>query len=161
MDIRIDTPNEHENEQIAALWHRAWHEGHDGIVPAELIARRTAASFPDRVRSYAGQMRIAIAEARVGGLCICRGDELYQLFVGAEWRGKGLASALMTDAEHRLLERGVDVAWLACAVGNARAIGFYRKAGWVDVARETERVETLGGHFEIPVLRFEKRLGVR
>lgn len=34
-------------------------------------------------------------------------DELYQLFVSSQARGAGVAAALMTDAEARLVDKGV------------------------------------------------------
>jgi ribosomal protein S18 acetylase RimI-like enzyme len=46
---------------------------------------------------------------------------LYQLFVSPHARGSGVAAALIADAEARLAERGVQTAWLACAIGNDRA----------------------------------------
>jgi hypothetical protein len=47
------------------------------------------------------------------GFCLVKGDELYQLYVKAESRGSGVATALMADAEARMSESGVKTAWLA------------------------------------------------
>ncbi len=57
-------------------------------------------------------------------------DHLVQLYVSAQARGTGAAAALMADAEARLAEAGVEIAWLACAIGNERAARFYEKCGW-------------------------------
>lgn len=53
------------------------------------------------------------------------------------------AAALIGDAEARLAERGVETAWLACAIGNHRAARFYEKSA---------------GIFPLEVWRYEKRL---
>jgi len=55
------------------------------------------------------------------GFCIVKGAALDPLYVSAPARGSGFADALMDDAEARLLARGMETAWLACAIGNERA----------------------------------------
>jgi GNAT superfamily N-acetyltransferase len=74
-------------------------------------------------------------------------DELYQLFVSAQSRGAGVAAALIADAEARLLARGVETAWLACAIGNERAARFYEKCGWRRVGMLVHQLQTVGGIF--------------
>ena len=69
------------------------------------------------------------------GFTMLKGDEVYQLYVSREARGRGVAAALMADAEQRLAARGVSDAWLACAIGNERAARFYEKQGGVAPAR--------------------------
>ncbi len=115
-------------------------------------------SFLARVRTHREQMRIAVMDGQVAGLCICRAPEMYQLFVARAFYGKGVASALLTDAEARLSAAGTQVAWLACVPDNERAITFYRKAGWRSVGQIVEALETSEGVFELPVIRFEKQL---
>jgi ribosomal protein S18 acetylase RimI-like enzyme len=92
------------------------------------------------------------------GFCIVRGDELYQLFVSAPSRGSGVAAALIADAEARLSENGVATAWLACAIGNARAARFYEKSGWRRVGTVVDHLETSEGTFPLEVWRYEKSL---
>jgi hypothetical protein len=50
------------------------------------------------------------------------------------------------------------VAWLACAIGNARAARFYEKSGWAMARVETVPTETSEGLFPLEVWRYEKRL---
>ena len=92
------------------------------------------------------------------GFHLLKDDELYQLYVAAEARGTGAAAALMADAEAQLAARGVETAWLACAIGNARAARFYEKAGWTMARVENVPTETSEGLFPLEVWRYEKRL---
>lgn len=110
-------------------------------------------------------MRAAFAQVRVFGpvgaplgFHLLRADELYQFYLAAEARGTGAAATLMADAEARLARAGVTVAWLACAIGNARAARFYEKAGWSMARIETVPTETSEGLFPLEVWRYEKRL---
>lgn len=64
----------------------------------------------------------------------------------------------MTDAEAHLGESGVHTAWLACAVGNARAARFYEKCGWLRTGTVTDQLEITNGTFALEVWRYEKRL---
>lgn len=92
------------------------------------------------------------------GFCLVRGDELYQLFVAAEARGTGAAAALVADAEARLAVAGVEVAWLACAIGNERAARFYEKCGWRRVGTMINPLDTPDGVLPLEVWRYERRL---
>ena len=144
---------------LAGLWHRAWHEGHAGVVPDVLTRLRTLDSFQDRAARPVGLMRAAGPVGAPLGFCMIRKDELKQLFVAAEARGTGVAAALLGDAEERLRAEGVRRGWLACAIGNDRAAAFYRRRGWDRVATVENTVETAEGPFTLKVWRFEKALG--
>jgi ribosomal protein S18 acetylase RimI-like enzyme len=78
--------------------------------------------------------------------------------VSREARGSGVAAALTADAEARLAERGVETAWLACAIGNDRAARFYEKSGWRLAGTVVNPAETSSGPFPLEVWRYEKRL---
>ncbi|MGN6520405.1 MAG: GNAT family N-acetyltransferase [Dokdonella sp.] len=88
-----------------------------------------------------------------------KGDELYQIYVAAEARGRGVAQALMRDAEACFLASGISRPWLACAIGNERAARFYRKAGWTMTGVECVPADTAEGPFPLDVWRFERVLG--
>ena len=92
------------------------------------------------------------------GFYIIKDDELYQLYVSAQSRGSGVAAALIADAEARLSEAGVGMAWLACAIGNGRAARFYEKCGWHRAGTMDYRAETSTGEFVLRVWRYEKPL---
>jgi hypothetical protein len=64
----------------------------------------------------------------------------------------------MADAEARLVQAGVETAWLACAIGNARAARFYEKSGWTMARIENVPTETAEGLFPLEVWRYEKRV---
>lgn len=147
-----------EIDHLARLWHDAWHEAHAPLVPLELTRLRTVASFRERLQAMLADIRVAGPAGAPAGFCVLKGEELYQLFVSRAARGSGAAAALIADAEARLAERGVDTAWLACAVGNDRAARFYEKSGWRLAGTVVNAAETASGPFPLHVWRYEKRL---
>jgi ribosomal protein S18 acetylase RimI-like enzyme len=78
--------------------------------------------------------------------------------VSAPARGTGVAAALIADAEQQLAASGVDVAWLACAVGNVRAARFYEKSGWRRARTVVSELVTPAGTIRLRVWRYEKAL---
>jgi ribosomal protein S18 acetylase RimI-like enzyme len=156
MDVRDAEAG--EIDHLARLWYEAWHDAHAHIVPAELTELRTLESFRDRLREALSNVRVVGPSGGPAGFCIVQGDELYQLHVSAESRGSGIAAALIADAESRLSERGVDTAWLACAIGNERAARFYEKCGWHRVGTMVYYPETSSGPLVLNVWRYEKSL---
>ena len=147
-----------EIDRLARLWHDVWHETHTPLQPPELIRLRTLESFRERLQAALPSIRVAGPIGAPVGFCVLKGEELYQLFVSPEARGSGVAAALIADAEARLAERGVETAWLACAIGNDRAARFYEKSGWRLVGTVVNPAETSSGPFPLEVWRYEKRL---
>jgi GNAT superfamily N-acetyltransferase len=145
-------------ERLARLWYDGWQDAHAAIVPAELARLRTLESFAERLRDGLPSVRVIDVAGEPAGFSMTKGDELYQLFVSAEARGTGVAAALIEDAEARLADAGVEVAWLACAIGNERAARFYEKRGWRCVGTMINELETPQGIFPLEVWRYEKRL---
>lgn len=128
--MRIRDAGVAEIDRLAKIWNDGWQDAHARILPEELARVRTLESFGERLAAALGDVRVADASGDPVGFCILKGDELYQLFVSASARGKGIAAALVADAEERLADAGVETAWLACAIGNERAARFYEKWGW-------------------------------
>ena len=149
---------ESEIDLLAAIWYQGWQDAHARIMPAALARLRTLKSFRERLAAALPDVRVAGPDGAPAGFCMLKGDELYQLYVAAEARGSGLAAVLVADAETRLAERGVEVAWLACAVGNDRAAKFYEKCGWRRVGTVSYQPDAAGEVPPLQVWRYEKRL---
>jgi GNAT superfamily N-acetyltransferase len=156
MKVRAAEPG--ETGALARLWYDGWQDAHAAIVPAALVRARTLESFAARVGTALGDMHVIGPVGAPLGLCMLKGNELYQLFVAAKARGAGIAAVLISDAEKRLAESGVETAWLDCAIGNERAARFYEKSGWRRSGVVVSYLETPSGPFELEVWRYEKRL---
>jgi ribosomal protein S18 acetylase RimI-like enzyme len=144
--------------RLAKIWYDGWQDAHAEIVPPELKRLRTLESFNERLEGLLPSVRVVGANGEPLGFCIVKDDELYQLYVSAEARGKGVAAALINDAESRFAENGIQTAWLACAIGNDRAARFYEKSGWHRTGNMINRLETPEGEFLLEVWRYEKSL---
>jgi|SRR6185436_18588217 len=156
MNVRDAEPG--EVDRLAQTWYDGWCDAHLQIVPAELARVRTPESFRDRMRAAINDVRVAGPPGAPLGFHLLKDDELYQLYVSAQARGSGVAAALIADAEARLAERGVETAWLGCAIGNERAARFYEKCGWHRARTVVSDLETTNGTFRLEVWRYEKRL---
>lgn len=145
-------------DQLATLWYQTWHEAHAHLVPTELSRLRTRESLRERLIAALPSVRVAGEPGAPLGFCIVKDDELYQLFVSPAARGSGAAAALLADGEALLAARRVQMAWLACAIGNDRAARFYEKHGWRRVGTMVNYAETSNGAFPLEVWRYEKVL---
>jgi len=141
---------------LARLWYEGWRDAHLSIVPAELARLRTLDSFHRRLLAGLPNVRVAGPPGMPIGFYMLGDGELYQLYVAPSARGTGLAAALIADAESQLAARGVEVAWLACAIGNDRAARFYEKCGWRRTGTVVNRLDASTGAFALRVWRYEK-----
>src|SRR5690349_10094321 len=128
MSIRNPLPS--EIEPLAQLWLAGWRDAHLEIVPPELEKHRDLGNLRRRMGEGLANVRVAGPEGDPLGFYMLKDDELYQFYVSSRARGIGVAATLMADAEAMLASRGLETAWLACAVGNNRAARFYEKSGW-------------------------------
>ena len=156
--IHVRAAEAQEIDQLAELWQEGWQDAHAQILPAELRRLRTSDSFRHRLQAALPHTRVVGPLGAPLGLCITKGDEIYQIYVSAEARGSGVARALMADAEAHLAKSGIGTAWLACAIGNDGAARFYEKCGWSRVGVIAYQAETSSGNFPLEVWRYEKRL---
>ncbi|HET9040487.1 MAG TPA: GNAT family N-acetyltransferase [Gemmatimonadales bacterium] len=147
-----------EIDHLAKVWYDGWQDAHARILPAELARIRTRESLRDRLQEALPDVRVVGPFPTPVGFCLLKGDELYQLYVSAEARGTGAAAALVADAEERLAGDGVELAWLACAVGNERAARFYEKCGWRRAGTVVYQPDAANGVPALEVWRYEKRL---
>jgi GNAT superfamily N-acetyltransferase len=145
-------------DQLAQLWHEGWQEAHAPILPPELARFRTLPSFRSRLETSLADVRVMGPLGGAVGFSLLKGDELNQLYVAAVARGSGVAVALLNDAEQLLAARGVDTAWLACAIGNDRAARFYEKNAWRRVGTASIQVPAANGTLPLDVWRYEKTL---
>jgi len=144
-------------EDIATIWHRGWIDGHLGHVPEALIAHRRASDFRGRVPPRLPATTVATLDSRVVGFVTVHDDEIEQLYVAESARGSGVAAALLRRGE-KVISAHYPLAWLAVAVGNARARRFYVRQGWIDAAHLDYAAETRSGPISVPCRRYEKRL---
>jgi GNAT superfamily N-acetyltransferase len=156
--VIVRNGTEADLDRLTEIWHQGWHEAHASLVPVELTRLRTLPNFRERLRAALPDVRVAGPPVAALGFHQLHQDELFQLYVAAEARGTGVAAALIADAEARLAQRGVEVAWLACAIGNDRAARFYEKSGWVRAGVVINEAETSAGPFPVEVWRYEKQL---
>ena len=127
--VEIRDAEEGEIGRLARLWYDSWQDAHARIVPVELPRLRTVERLQERLAAMLPSVRVVDLAGEPAGLCATKGDELYLLYLSAEARGSGIAAALLAHAETPLAQGGVEVAWLACAIGNDRATRFYEKCG--------------------------------
>jgi GNAT superfamily N-acetyltransferase len=143
---------------VAEIWHAGWPDGHLGHVPDELVAVRDEASFRTRAGERIGDTIVAVADGEIAGFVMLDGDEVEQVYVAARYRGRGVADALMADAERRTREAGFDRAWLAVVAGNDRARRFYERRGWVDEGPIVYLAPGRDRPIEVPAHRYAKAL---
>jgi GNAT superfamily N-acetyltransferase len=141
---------------VAAIWRAGWRDGHLGLVPEELAAARTDASFDVRAEQRAGDTTVAVVGGVVAGFVMVVDDEVEQVYVGAPHRGTGVADALMAEAERQVRDGGHDRAWLAVVAGNARARAFYERKGWSDDGPFDYAAATEDGTVAVPCHRYVK-----
>lgn len=156
MNVRAAEAVDHN--AIVRIWHYGWHEAHANHVPEALVMARSHADFADRLDAMMDRTRVIGTPGQPVGFCTIRADELMHLFVAHESRGIGIAQALLRDGEERLHEADIEVAWLACVIGNVRAARFYEKHGWMRVGDMEYFAETESGSVHLTEWRYEKRL---
>ena len=152
--VLLRPATERDTDDIAHVWHVAWGDGHRGYVPPELHPYRTLAHFRLRVPPRISHTTVACLEGRVVGFVSVQDNELEQLFVLAEARGTGAASALLREGERRIATQ-FDTAWLSVATGNQRARRFYAREGWRDDGPIQYAAEISGGTIVIETHRYE------
>ena len=114
--LRPATPD--DAAAVAAIWHLGWRDGHLGNVPDALVRARTEASFLPRAVERLPGTTVAEVDGEVAGFVTVIDDEVEQVYVSADHRGRGVADALMAAAERQLARSGHGSAWLAVVAGN-------------------------------------------
>jgi ribosomal protein S18 acetylase RimI-like enzyme len=149
-------------DAVATIWRTGWLDGHLGNVPEALVQARTPASFATRAQQRVPDTVVAelVDEDRqaVAGFTMVVDDELEQLYVDTEHRGRGVAGMLLRDAERRIAAAGHRRAWLAVVDGNAPARACYERNGWVDEGMFDYPAAISAGTTAVPCHRYAKRL---
>ena len=154
----IRPARDEDAEAIAEIWHQGWKDGHLGHLPQELVDVRTEASFRTRAAERIPDATVATLDDVVVGFVMVVEDEVEQVYVSAASRGLGVADALMREAERQVAQGGHSKAWLAVVAGNARARGFYERAGWIDEGEFDYQASVEGGTISVPCRRYTKLL---
>jgi ribosomal protein S18 acetylase RimI-like enzyme len=139
--------------EIARVWRAGWLDGHVGNVPDEVVAARDEAHFLRTSEELVDTTLLAVDDDdTVLGVVLITDEELGQLAVAAEARGKGIGQALVTAAEE-LIAVDHDRAELGVAPGNTTARRLYERCGWTDLGDVTmpARPDELGG-LPVPVV---------
>lgn len=143
---------------IAAIWHAGWRDAHLGNVPDELVEHRTRSALTRLAEQRVADTVVAVDGDRVLGFVTIHDDELEQLYVAADVRRRGVATALIARGEAAIAAR-FDTAWLAVVAGNTTARRFYLRLGWHDAGPFDNPAPTANGPLPVPALRYTK--GVR
>jgi ribosomal protein S18 acetylase RimI-like enzyme len=146
---------------IAPIWREGWVDGHEGHVPEALVAERTPASFDQRALERVGRTWVAERDGVVVGFVVVVDNEVEQVYVDRNWRGRGVAERLLRQAEAVIGEGGRRTAWLAVVAGNTRARRFYARLGWRDRGPFTYQAQTVTGTTPVPAHRYEREVGNR
>lgn len=124
------------------VWWQSWNEAYQGLVDEDYLYHRIFADYALRARDDTdGGVLIAqdedgqvIGFTKVGPSCdddMPDAGEVYQLYVLAEWYGKGVGYRLMQEGRRMLVDDGFDTIVLWVLEGNERAIAFYERQGFV------------------------------
>jgi GNAT superfamily N-acetyltransferase len=159
MDVDLASALPADAPRVAEIWRAGWHEAHDGRVPEELVAVRTAESFEQRAAELLERTTVARLAGTVAGFTMVHGDEVEQVYVDPAYRGGGVADLLLSAAEQRIAADGHRAAWLAVVAGNTRARRFYEKRGWRDDGPFEHRAPGPRGPVSVPAHRYRKQFG--
>lgn len=150
---------ETDRDDVADLWHEAWHDGHAAALPAAIVAERSRATFVTRLAELAADCLVAERSGVIVGFAALVGNEVDQLYVARAARGTGVAAELLAAAEAELVRRGVEHAVIQCSHGNDRAHRFYSRNGWTDSGLDDLPLWTADGRHEThPTHVFTKHL---
>lgn len=149
-----------DTDEVAAVWHDAWHDGHGALVPPAWRRHRSRENFRLRAPGLIPTMIVAVDES-AGALCgfvTTEGEQLEDLFVAAEHRGTDVAARLLRAGEERLAAAGIRTAYLECTRGNERAQRFYEKMDWRIARPGKQEIDTAEGRQSLDIWVMEKTL---
>jgi GNAT superfamily N-acetyltransferase len=158
LGVEVRAARDEDVQAVGGIWANGWRDGHLGHVPAALADVRTPESFHARAAQRVAGTTVAVAGDSIAGFVMVVGDEVEQVYVGAEHRGTGIAGTLLAEAERQVAAGGHDVAWLAVVAGNARARRFYERSGWTDDGPFDYQAAAADGVVLVPCRRYTKQV---
>jgi ribosomal protein S18 acetylase RimI-like enzyme len=118
---------------VARVWRVGWLDAHVGRVPEALMAERTESYFTQTAEDLVDSTLVAVDDDdSVLGVVLIHDEELFQLAVDGDARGRGIGQALVGAAEERI-GTGHDRAELAVVSANTAARRLYERCGWTDL----------------------------
>jgi ribosomal protein S18 acetylase RimI-like enzyme len=158
VELRRATPA--DAPAVAGIWYPGWCDAHLGNVPQQLIDARPRETFEPRALEHVEHTTVATVDGEVAGFVMVVGAEVEQVYVSADHRGSGVASALLSAAEQVVAAQGHSVAWLAVVAGNVRARRFYERQGWTDEGLFDHQAPHPDGPIPVPAHRYTKAVSL-
>ncbi len=138
MDVELRSGRSEDAESVVDLWRLA--EAEPTVTDDSASVRALVAHDPDA-------LIVAVAEARVVGTVIVGFDgwraHFYRLAVHPDMRRRQVASALVAEAERRLISRGARRANALVVGSHDPAVRFWEAAGYGADPRMARHVKTL------------------
>ena len=107
-----------DGDTVARIWYLGWRDGHLGHVPDGVLELRDAESFHVRAPQRTSDTTVAEVDGQLAGFIMVVADEAEQVYVSKEFRGSGVADALLDEAERQVRCNGHSTAWLSVVGGN-------------------------------------------
>ena len=118
-----------------------------GIRPAlarEVLAQHSVASYEALLADAGTTLLVAecaghlvgfsqVSDGTASALVTGAASELRRLYVQEPFTGRGVGRDLLRHAEKAAAARGAETLWLTAWTGNARALRFYPRRGYVDL----------------------------
>lgn len=131
--MEIRPAAESDVPEVARVWRAGWLDAHVGRVPDALMAERTESYFTQTAEDLVDSTLVAVDDGGgVLGVVLIHDDELFQLAVAQEARGRGVGQALVGAAEERI-GTAYDRAELGVVSANTAARRLYERCGWTDL----------------------------
>jgi len=137
---------------VAEIHVRAWCVAYQGIIPAEFLAslsvEQREAMWRNSIKNGMPDLQVARTEGRIVGFAASgpcrdagaapRDGEIWAIYVEPSYWSTGVGRTLWLNARERLRSQGYERASLWVLAKNARAIRFYRAAGFVEDSSSTK-----------------------
>lgn len=156
---------ESDAEALARVHIASWQATYRGQIPDSHLDGLDLAAREEWFRRHItgdGSILVADSGGEPIGFCFLgpsRSEEdwgeIYAIYVAPSGFGAGHGHALITGAEHELLERGFEHALLWVLQANGRARQFYERHGWEKAPGI--KIEEIGG-VQVSEVRYQKRL---